>query len=276
MSTDWIPEADPEAVERARVLLDAATAVSVLTGAGMSTDSGIPDFRGPQGAVDQESQGRADLEHRVLRPRSRGAPARLAGPHGVARAPPPAECRAHRPRRARTPRRAPHARDPERRRPAPGRRHRPRPRSSRCTARSTRRRACPAARADRSSRTLDRVRAGEDDPVCLGVRRDVEVGDRVVRPVARPRRSAAGRTGGRGVRPAARHRLDAERLPRGRDGAHGRAGPGPRSSSSTPSRPRWTTWPTWWSAGRSARCSRPSCRPVAGGERRESLPWREC
>ena len=33
----------------ARRLIDDASAVAVLTGAGISTDSGIPDFRGPQG-----------------------------------------------------------------------------------------------------------------------------------------------------------------------------------------------------------------------------------
>ena len=39
-------EADPALV---RQWIDAADAVVVLTGAGISTDSGIPDFRGPQG-----------------------------------------------------------------------------------------------------------------------------------------------------------------------------------------------------------------------------------
>jgi NAD-dependent deacetylase len=38
-----------EAVAAARELVDRAAAVTVLTGAGISTDSGIPDFRGPQG-----------------------------------------------------------------------------------------------------------------------------------------------------------------------------------------------------------------------------------
>lgn len=40
---------DPEVIDRARTLIAAAERIVVLTGAGISTDSGIPDFRGPQG-----------------------------------------------------------------------------------------------------------------------------------------------------------------------------------------------------------------------------------
>ena len=38
-----------QAVAAAQQLIDDARSVAVLTGAGISTDSGIPDFRGPQG-----------------------------------------------------------------------------------------------------------------------------------------------------------------------------------------------------------------------------------
>jgi NAD-dependent deacetylase len=46
-----VGEADTERdqIEKARGLIAAARSVTVLTGAGVSTDSGIPDFRGPQG-----------------------------------------------------------------------------------------------------------------------------------------------------------------------------------------------------------------------------------
>jgi NAD-dependent deacetylase len=41
--------ADPEVLARAASLVRAAGSVVVLTGAGISTDAGIPDFRGPKG-----------------------------------------------------------------------------------------------------------------------------------------------------------------------------------------------------------------------------------
>lgn len=73
MTADWIPEADPEAVARARELVDQASAVTVLTGAGMSTDSGIPDFRGPQGlwTKNPKAERTSNIEHYVRDPEVR-------------------------------------------------------------------------------------------------------------------------------------------------------------------------------------------------------------
>lgn len=59
------PEAVPEDVREAARILREAERVTVLTGAGISTDSGIPDFRGPQGVwtKDPKAERMATLSH---------------------------------------------------------------------------------------------------------------------------------------------------------------------------------------------------------------------
>jgi NAD-dependent deacetylase len=60
----------PDAIDQARRLLADAAAVTVLTGAGISTDSGIPDFRGPQGVwtKNPEAEKQATLSHYLSDP----------------------------------------------------------------------------------------------------------------------------------------------------------------------------------------------------------------
>ena len=48
-------------------LLREARSVVVLTGAGISTDSGIPDFPRPRGCLDEEPRRRTDRHHPALR-----------------------------------------------------------------------------------------------------------------------------------------------------------------------------------------------------------------
>jgi len=73
-----------ERIDTVRAWIGAARRIVVLTGAGISTDSGIPDFRGPQGVWTKNPQAEkmATLQHYVADPdvRKRSWQDRLASP----------------------------------------------------------------------------------------------------------------------------------------------------------------------------------------------------
>ena len=73
-------ETDEAEIEKIAGWLRDARDVVVLTGAGISTESGIPDFRGPNGVWTKDPAAEKTATLAVLHGRPRGPPARVAEP----------------------------------------------------------------------------------------------------------------------------------------------------------------------------------------------------
>ena len=215
-----------ERLEQARRWLAEARRVVVLTGAGISTDSGLPDFRGPQGVWTKDPAAEKASHISSTTWATRRARARLAAAGSSTRRPPSSRTRASRARRPRAQRPTPHAAHPERGRPPPrgGVRSVARGRGARHRARVR----LPRLRRPRP----DRRRAGAGPgrrgrPALSSVRRDPQVGDDQLRAEPRARRPRSCGPGRPLVRPPPRRRHDPCRPPdrRGRPSRGGQRRP---------------------------------------------------